>query len=525
MVVRTNLFNTHVIARSGSARATVREFDDKHLVQEIIKADVTHSETPSNFERWQMVGITAVPLKQADDQQQGQQQQSGGGSSGGGDEQSDSSDSKWNHNQPKGKAAEALMMYIGGSRSHPVAMVDDRRVRPYGMKEGESAMYAASGTGQMLFHSDKGSHVVVTNNPPEQSKDSNEVPRYTSVRHVQKKKQPREIKEGQDIPDPKHEGEKVNLEDRTTKDQRQTRDGDDAVVGLYEKNDKRWTHRILESSSDPAAAAPNILSDLGGMIDQAQALTTAGAGLPGIQGIGTQIAGMGSQITGAGGSSSIASAITSLGTSMSSGLMTGMAGLMSSLTSQMSSLTSMLNPGGAMSKVLHSDIIDKAKGIINSAFNGKHTISLLTDGVSLKSSAKVESTAPQIPHNGQVYNSNDTFTTGSDFAAAFPLISDARLKSKIEDHPSVLDKIMSLKLKAFDVQGIDWLTDTRQPPRRSIGLLAQDVREVFPEIVHDNGYLAIEESKIGVLLLAAFQEFVAEVRGELDDLKKKKKKS
>ena len=61
------------------------------------------------------------------------------------------------------------MVYVGGSRSHPVGLVDDRRVRPYAMKEGESAMYAASGTGQMLFHNDKGSYLVVTDEPQEQA--------------------------------------------------------------------------------------------------------------------------------------------------------------------------------------------------------------------------------------------------------------------------------------------------------------------------------------------------------------------
>src|SRR6266699_3476705 len=84
-------------ASLGVSRASVREFDDKHLMQEIKQADVMHSETASNFERVQMVGLTSVPLKQEDEQQQGQgQQQSATG------EQGD-----WNHNQPKGKAAEA----------------------------------------------------------------------------------------------------------------------------------------------------------------------------------------------------------------------------------------------------------------------------------------------------------------------------------------------------------------------------------------------------------------------------------
>lgn len=251
MVNRTNLSHTNIKARSGSARATVREFDDKHLMQQVKKADVTHSETPSDFERWQMVGLTSVPLKQEEDQQQqkgsqqGTQGQQGGGESGG----------DWNHNQPKGKAAEAVMLYVGGARAHPVGIVDDRRVRPYAMKEGETSLYAASGTGQMLFHNDKGSYLIAVNNPPEQSKDSNDVERFASLRHVEKKKQSREIKKGDEVKEHKHEGETVNLEMRCTKTRIEFRAGDD-VVGYYDKAGKKWVftgevHLGSESASHP----------------------------------------------------------------------------------------------------------------------------------------------------------------------------------------------------------------------------------------------------------------------------------
>ena len=227
MVNRSNLSNTNLISRSGSARATVREIDDDHLMQEVKQADVTHSETPSNFERWQMVGMTSVPLKQEEDKQQQQNQNSGGQSS------SDNSQGDWNHNQPKGKAAEALMLYVGGARSHPVAIVDDRRVRPYAMKAGEGAFYAASGTGQMLFHNDAGSYLVTVNNPSEE-KDAKEKERFASMRHVEKKKQSREIKKGQKVEKHKHEGESVNTEVRCTKTRIEFRFGDE-VVAYIEK--------------------------------------------------------------------------------------------------------------------------------------------------------------------------------------------------------------------------------------------------------------------------------------------------
>lgn len=239
--MRNNITDAARHAQMNMSRATVREFDDEHLLQEVKAADVFHSETPTNFERFQMVGLTSMPLKQEEDKQQSQQQQT-------------TQDDGFNHNQPKGKAAEAIMLYPGG-RSHPIAIVDDRRVRPYAMKPGETALYAASGTGQMLFHNDDGSHLVATNNPPEQSTDNKDKERYVSLRHVKKKKQPREIKEGQKVEDPKHQGETVNLEVRATSTRIEFRAGDD-VVGYYDKAGKKWVfigeiHLGSEGASHP----------------------------------------------------------------------------------------------------------------------------------------------------------------------------------------------------------------------------------------------------------------------------------
>lgn len=233
MVTRSNVAHTHLKSRSGSSRASVREFDDKHLMQQIKQADVFHSETPTDFEHWQPGPITGVHLKQEQKQQSQQGQQSN-------NTEQDQAEGDWNHDQPQGKSAEAVMLYLNGDRSHPVALVDDRRVRPYAMKEGESAMYALSGTGQMLFHNDKGSYLVAVNNPPEQSdKNSQDTERFASLRHVEKKKQSREIKKGDKVKEHKHEGETVNTEVRSTKTRIEFRVGDE-VVGYYDKSGKTW---------------------------------------------------------------------------------------------------------------------------------------------------------------------------------------------------------------------------------------------------------------------------------------------
>lgn len=250
--------------RMSMSRATVREFDDEHLMQQIKHADVLHSETPSDFERWQMAGMTSTPLKQDEEEKQNSSKQDKGG---------ESKDGDWNHDQPKGPAAEAIMLYLGGSRSHPIALVDDRRVRPYKVPEGASAFYSVSGSGQMLYHNDDGSHLVVTDNP-KYGKDQKEKERYASIRHVKKKPQERKIgqdggaggpsgtggassraavgtlaaeSEGDGSKQPyKHEGEEVLTEIRATKNKIEVRDGD-TVVGVYDKEAKSWTFKNFKT--------------------------------------------------------------------------------------------------------------------------------------------------------------------------------------------------------------------------------------------------------------------------------------
>lgn len=249
MVTRVSLEQVHVMSRTAAgSRATGREFDDKHLVQQIKKADVFHSETVSNFERFQPVGLTSVPLDQEQDQQQ-QPSQSGSKSEGG----------NWNHNQPKGKAAEIIMAYPNGSRSLPMAaVVDDRRVRPYAMEKGGSACYHAAGTGQMCYFNGKGAYLVSVNNPAEQS-DGKDVERFASLRHATKKKQPREIKKDQQIDDFPHEGETVNTEVRCTKDRIEFRIGD-MVVAYIEAN--KFATKINTYLGDENATHP-VLGDTG----------------------------------------------------------------------------------------------------------------------------------------------------------------------------------------------------------------------------------------------------------------------
>jgi len=252
MTVRTTLAGTHRTARNaGGSRATCREIDDKHLCQQVKKCDVFHSETHSDIECWLPVGLTSVPLKQFEEEKQPAQKKTEDGAN-------------WNHDQPRGKAAEALVSYVNGSRSHAVAMLVDRRVRPYNMKEGDAALYHASGTEQKVYLNDDGVYLLANNNKGEE-KDAKEKERIASLRHVELRKQKHEIGENEQVQEHKHEGDKVNTEVRCIKDRIEFRAGDE-VVGYYEKSSETWFLKgkiaQMEFSEKVEAKAPKVNVDV-----------------------------------------------------------------------------------------------------------------------------------------------------------------------------------------------------------------------------------------------------------------------
>jgi phage gp45-like len=286
MTLRTTAKETGRRVQTSQARCTLRDFDDDHDMMEIKAADVMTSETPTNFERWQQAGMTCHPMPQEQDQQQqGQQdqQQNGQQDGGGNGEQM-----PWNMKQPKGPSAEGLMMYPGGSRSHPVcAAIDDRRVRPYQTKPGEALYYSLDGSGQTMYHRVRGDGMdglyLLTCDDEQQSGHGahghralgrKPQARFVSMRHVNKKKQQRKSKKLQQaaqqqfglevfglmlsadgvtvVPldggqgggqqqDYKHEGDSVNTETRHYKGSINHYDGDTEVAN-YKRQGKEWCH-------------------------------------------------------------------------------------------------------------------------------------------------------------------------------------------------------------------------------------------------------------------------------------------
>ena len=252
------------VMSSSNGRATLREVDDNHLCQECKQGDTGFSRTHTDFEMWHPTGMTSVPMKQKDDQQQQGQQ----GQQGGGDGQGGGQDGQWNKKQPKGEAAEAMVIYVNGSAAHPVGMSNDRRVRPYDMDPGEAGLYSCDGSGQIVYHrtrgdSSDGLYLVTCDDQGgslrADGSAQKQQARYVSVRHANKKKQSRKPKkrgagakigpthvlhaDGQQEERYKHEGDSVNTETRYMNQEIKHFDSD-KTVGGYNRGGSVWIHHI-----------------------------------------------------------------------------------------------------------------------------------------------------------------------------------------------------------------------------------------------------------------------------------------
>jgi hypothetical protein len=88
--------------------------------------------------------------------------------------------------------------------------------------------------------------------------------------------------------------------------------------------------------------------------------------------------------------------------------------------------------------------------------------------------------------------------------------SDARFKENIQPMTGLLAKVGQLRPVTFT-----WKKDAfpaKDNPGEQIGLIAQEVEKVYPELVHTDarGYKAVAYDKLGVLLLGAVKDLKAE---------------
>ena len=89
--------------------------------------------------------------------------------------------------------------------------------------------------------------------------------------------------------------------------------------------------------------------------------------------------------------------------------------------------------------------------------------------------------------------------------------SDARLKSNIVSLGSTLPKLLQIDGKSYEMKG-----------KQKIGVLAQEIKEVFPELVSedDNEMLAVNYQGLVPVLINALKE----QQSEIDRLKKQEKR-
>lgn len=98
--------------------------------------------------------------------------------------------------------------------------------------------------------------------------------------------------------------------------------------------------------------------------------------------------------------------------------------------------------------------------------------------------------------------------------------SDERLKDDITAIPNCLDKVMSLDAIEFD-----WNDKQQTYTGHDIGLIAQQVQEIAPEIIAErsDGYLSVKYEKIVPILVEAIKEQQIQIDYMEDQIKEIKR--
>ena len=109
-----------------------------------------------------------------------------------------------------------------------------------------------------------------------------------------------------------------------------------------------------------------------------------------------------------------------------------------------------------------------------------------------------QSDAFKVMFNGDTTVSNDLTVSGD-----VVISSDARLKSNIESLGSTLPKLLQIDGKSYEIKG-----------KQKIGVLAQEIKEVFPELVSedDNEMLAVNYQGLVPVLINALKEQDAKMK-------------
>ena len=136
------------------------------------------------------------------------------------------------------------------------------------------------------------------------------------------------------------------------------------------------------------------------------------------------------------------------------------------------------------------------------SFSTSNTAFVIGNGTA----SNAKSDAFKVMFNGDTTVSNDLTVSGD-----VVISSDARLKSNIVSLGSTLPKLLQIDGKSYEMKG-----------KQKIGVLAQEIKEVFPELVtkDDNEMLAVNYQGLVPVLINALKE----QQSEIDRLKEQEKK-
>jgi hypothetical protein len=98
--------------------------------------------------------------------------------------------------------------------------------------------------------------------------------------------------------------------------------------------------------------------------------------------------------------------------------------------------------------------------------------------------------------------------------------SDARYKTNVRPIARALDCVEKIRPVSFDWKR-DEFPDRQFSDKSQVGLIAQEVREVLPEVVQEgsDGYLSVDYGRLTPVLTQAIQELKAEKDGEIGKLR------
>jgi hypothetical protein len=113
------------------------------------------------------------------------------------------------------------------------------------------------------------------------------------------------------------------------------------------------------------------------------------------------------------------------------------------------------------------------------------------------------------------------YVNGNAYSSGTWLGSDIRWKKDINDLGSVIDKVNLLTGVTYEWRR-DEFPEKNFDQGTQIGLIAQDVEKIFPELVRtdDNGYKAVSYDKLSVILLEGIKEQQKQIKSQQEQIDK-----